>query len=51
VFTAITIAAIPPSFQSATAFLEYIKSQAQLRLDQQNREAERFAKEEEFRET
>jgi hypothetical protein len=51
VFAAITIAAIPPSFQLATAFLEYIKSQAQLRLDQQNREAERLAKEEEFRET
>jgi hypothetical protein len=51
VFAAITIAAIPPLFQLATALLEYTKSQAQLRIDQQNREAERLAKQEEFRET
>jgi hypothetical protein len=51
VFAAIVIAAIPPAFQFATAHLEYVKSQAQLRIDQQNREAERVAKEEEFRET
>ena len=42
VFAAITIAAIPPLFQLATALLEYTKSQAQLRIDQQNREAERL---------
>jgi hypothetical protein len=34
-----------------TDFLGYTKSQVQLRLDQQNREAERLAKQEEFRET
>ncbi len=51
VFAAIAIAAIPPSFQLATAFLEYVKGQAQLRVDQHNREAERLAKQEEFRET
>jgi hypothetical protein len=51
VFAAIIIAAIPPLFQMATDFLGYTKSEAQLRLDQQNQEAERLAKQEEFRET
>ncbi len=51
VFAAIAIAAIPPLFQLATALLEYVKSSSQLKVDQTNKEAERLAKEEEFRET
>jgi hypothetical protein len=50
VCAAIVIAAIPPLFQLATAALEYVKSEEQLRVDQLNREAERKAKEEEFQE-
>jgi hypothetical protein len=50
VFVAIAIAAIPPLFQLATAFLEYVKTEQQLRLDQQNKEADRQTEEEKFRE-
>jgi hypothetical protein len=50
VFAAIAIAAIPPLFQLGTAVLEYVKSEQQLRLDQQNKEAEQDMKSEEFRE-
>jgi hypothetical protein len=51
VFAAIVIAAIPPLFQLATAFLEYVKSEAQLKVDQENKKAERLIEEEKFRET
>jgi hypothetical protein len=53
VFAAIVIAEIPPAFQFATAHLEYVRSQAQMQMqiDQQNRDADRLAKQEEFRET
>jgi lysozyme family protein len=50
VFVAIAIAAIPPLFQLATAALEYVKSEAALKADQQNKAAERTAKQAEFRE-
>jgi hypothetical protein len=46
---AVVITAIPPLFQYATAYLEYTKSQAQLRLEQETRKAERLAKNEQFR--
>ena len=48
VIAAIAIAAIPPLFQLATAVLEYVKTQAQLKTDQQNKEADRLAKQEQF---
>jgi hypothetical protein len=48
VFVALAIAAIPPLFQLATAVLEYVKTEAQLRVDQNNKEAERLGKQEEF---
>jgi hypothetical protein len=51
VVAAIAIALIPPVFQLATAFLEYVKSRAQVRIDQQNKSEERLAKQEEFRES
>ncbi len=50
VFAAIAIAAIPPLFQLATAVLEYVKSQSQLRLDQHNREADLALKQQQFQE-
>lgn len=49
VFAATAIAAIPPSFQFATAYLESARSTAQLTLEQRNKEAERLAKQQEFR--
>src|SRR5262249_18531179 len=49
VFVAIAIAAIPPIFQLATAVLEYVKSEQQLRIDQANKEADRQAKQQAFR--
>jgi len=48
-FAAIAIAAIPPLFQFATAYLENARSTAQLQLEQQNKEAERLSKQQEFR--
>ena len=51
VFVAIAIAFIPPSFQLATAVLEYVKSQAKLQLDDQNTKADRQTRELEFRQT
>ena len=39
-FAAIAIAAIPPLFQFATAYLESERSRAQLAVDQRNKEAE-----------
>jgi hypothetical protein len=49
VFVAIAIAAIPPLFQLATAALEYVKSSQQLQIDAANREADRQAKQQVFR--
>ncbi len=49
VFAALAIAAIPPSFQLATAYLEREKAAAQLRAEQYNKEADRDQKAEEFR--
>ncbi|MFI5015882.1 MAG: glycoside hydrolase family 19 protein [Hyphomicrobiales bacterium] len=49
VFVAIAIALIPPLFQLATAALEYVKSQAQSKNDQANKEAEQLLKKEQFR--
>jgi hypothetical protein len=43
-FVAIAVALIPPLFQLATAVLEYVKSQAQLQTDKQNKEADRLAR-------
>ena len=48
-FVAAAIAAIPPGFQYATAKLEEAKSAAQLTADLRTKEAERTAKQEEFR--
>ncbi len=48
VFVAIAIAAIPPSFQLATAVLEYVKTQAKLQIDKQSSDADRLTKQEEF---
>jgi hypothetical protein len=49
VFVAIALAAIPPLFQLASAVLEYVKSEQQLRIDQANKEADRQAKQQVFR--
>ncbi len=49
VFAAIAIATIPPSFQFATAYLENTRNTAQLLLEQQNKESDRIAKQQEFR--
>jgi predicted chitinase len=49
VFVAIAIAAIPPLFQLATAFLEYVKSSQQLQVDKANKTADRETKQQEFR--
>jgi hypothetical protein len=49
VFVAISIAAIPPLFQLATAVLEYVKTEQQLRIDQANKEADRQIKQQAFR--
>jgi hypothetical protein len=48
-FVAAAIAAIPPVFQYATAKLEEAKSTAQLNADKETKEANRIAKQEEFR--
>ena len=51
VFAAIVIAAIPPLFQLATAFLENVKSQAKLDADTQSKSAERAVSQENFHDT
>jgi hypothetical protein len=51
VVAAIAIATIPPSFQLATAVLEYVKSRAKLREDTRAAEADRQVKQEQFLQT
>jgi hypothetical protein len=48
-FAAIAIAAIPPSFQFATAYLEDQRNKAKLELEQQNKKEDRLTKQQEFR--
>jgi len=49
VCAAIAVAAIPPAFQLATAVLEYVKSEAQLKVDQENKRADELARKQQFR--
>ncbi|MEK7993947.1 MAG: hypothetical protein AAB403_09115 [Planctomycetota bacterium] len=51
VVAAIAVATIPPSFQLATAALEYVKSRAKLAADTRAAEADRQVKQEQFHQT
>lgn len=51
VIAAIAIAAMPPLFQLATAFLEFVRSEERVRIDANNKAAERMAKQDEFQES
>jgi hypothetical protein len=50
-YVAVVIALIPPSFQLATAFLEYVRTTNQLKVDEENRVRDREVKQDEFRDS